>query len=386
MPSGLALSSLDATMPGLWPCFEPERAMLREAPALRPDGDLLARLRRSSLKERSKSSVEVLRPRDFHRDVRPTQPPVEAESLFHQHWWLDAVAGSQWQEVTVADNGTVVGRLPYVETKTFGMRVLGMPPFTKMLGPWIAPRPGKTVTRRQRTMRIISELIEQLPSHAYFKQHLPAVWDYALPFQFAGYGLGIDQTFEIDCRRDPEELWSEMHNKTRTLIRRTGKTHNIEESVDPVEFFRLYQRNVEREGRANYYERAAFLRLYHACRAHDACTILGLRDHDGALVAGLFVVWSSDRTSALMLTRYGSEAGAGAAEMLVWQAILAANKRQQILDMDGISSQKDAHRYLHFGGELRPRLVISGGSLFIPVLKVLRRSMAWKFGSEKRFV
>src|SRR3954454_13699858 len=105
MPSGLALSSLDATMPGLWPCFEPERAMLREAPALRPDGDLLARLRRSSLKERSKSSVEVLRPRDFHRDVRPTQPPVEAESLFHQHWWLDAVAGSQWQEVTVADHG-----------------------------------------------------------------------------------------------------------------------------------------------------------------------------------------------------------------------------------------------------------------------------------------
>ena len=136
----------------------------------------------------------------------------------------------------------------------------------------------------------------------------------------------------------------------------------------------------------NYYERAAFLRLYHACRAHDACTILGLRDHDGALVAGLFVVWSSDRTSALMLTRYGSEAGAGAAEMLVWQAILAANKRQQILDMDGVSSQKDAHRYLHFGGELRPRLVISGGSLFIPALKVLRRSMAWRFGSEKRFV
>jgi hypothetical protein len=40
-----------------------------------------------------------------------------------------------------------------------------------------------------------------------------------------------------------------MHNKTRTLIRRTDKTHNIEESVDPFEFFRLYQRNVEREGR-----------------------------------------------------------------------------------------------------------------------------------------
>src|SRR5215218_10807119 len=109
MPSGLALSPVDATMPGLWPGFEAEGVLLREAPALRGDDGVLARLLRSPLKERSKSSVEVLRPRGFHGDVRPTQPPVEVESLFHQHWWLDAVSGSQWQEVTVADNGTVVG-------------------------------------------------------------------------------------------------------------------------------------------------------------------------------------------------------------------------------------------------------------------------------------
>ena len=63
---------------------------------------MLSHLRRSSLKERSKSSVEVLRRHDFHRAVVPTHPPVEDELLFHQHWWLDAVAGSQWQEVTVA--------------------------------------------------------------------------------------------------------------------------------------------------------------------------------------------------------------------------------------------------------------------------------------------
>ena len=110
MPSGLALSPVDATMLGLWPRFEAEGVLLREAPALRGDDGVLARLLRSPLKERSKSSVEGLRPHDFHRDARPTQPPVEAESLFHQHWWLDAVAGSQWQEVTVADNGTVVRR------------------------------------------------------------------------------------------------------------------------------------------------------------------------------------------------------------------------------------------------------------------------------------
>ena len=67
------------------------------------------------------------------------QRSAETESLFHQHWWLDAVAGSQWKEVTVTDNGTLIGRLPYFETRALGMRVLGMPPFTRTLGPWIRP-------------------------------------------------------------------------------------------------------------------------------------------------------------------------------------------------------------------------------------------------------
>jgi Acetyltransferase (GNAT) domain len=322
----------------------------------------------------------------FYNVSRPAPGPVETESLFHQHWWLDAVAGSQRKEVSVIDNGTVVGRLPYFETKVLGTRVLGMPPFTRTLGPWIAALPGKAVTQRQRTMRIISDLIGQLPSHGYFKQLLPPTWDHALPFQFAGYSVGIEHTLEIDCRRDLTELWSEIQNKTRTLIRRTGRLCTPEVTQDPVEFFRLYERNIEREGRTNHYEYDAFLRIYRACRDHDAGMILGLRDHKGALVAGLFVVWSRHRMLLLMQTHDAIEAGAGGIELLIWQAIQTAKDRGQVLDMDGMSNQKAAHRHLYFGGKLRLRFVVSGGSCLIPTMRYVRRSVAWKLGNKQKFL
>ena len=35
-------------------------------------------------------------------------------SIFQEHWWLDAVAPRQWKEVTIKEEGRIVGRLPYI--------------------------------------------------------------------------------------------------------------------------------------------------------------------------------------------------------------------------------------------------------------------------------
>ena len=235
-------------------------------------------------------------------------------------------------------------------------------------------------------MEIISKLIQQLPSHGYFKQALPPTWDQVLPFQFAGYGVGIEHTLEIDCARGLDVLWLEMHSKTRTLIRRAERLFTFQEILDPAEFISFYERNIKRGGRNNHYGHASFLSLYRACREHNAGSILGLRDHKDALVAGLFVVWCPRRMLLLMQTRDASKSGSGATEMLVWQAILAAHGRKQVLDMDGIANQKAAHRCLYFGGQLRLRFVVSGGSLLISTMRHVRRSSAWALGSRQKFI
>jgi hypothetical protein len=84
-------------------------------------------------------------------------------SIFQEHWWLDAVAPRQWKEVTIKEEGRTVERLPYFETRCFGLATLGMPPLTRTLGPWIAPSVGKAVTLRQRETRLVRALIERMP-------------------------------------------------------------------------------------------------------------------------------------------------------------------------------------------------------------------------------
>ena len=123
------------------------------------------------------------------RNRLPTRFPDDSPStsIFHQRWWLDAVARSAWAEATVHHGGKTIGRFPYFETRQLGFRVLGMPPLTRTLGPWIAPRSGKTVARRDHYKRVTTELIAQLPKHTFFRQLLPLDFDNLLAFQSAGF-------------------------------------------------------------------------------------------------------------------------------------------------------------------------------------------------------
>jgi hypothetical protein len=67
-----------------------------------------------------------------HRDAAAC-----THSLFEQPWWLDAVAPGNWDAATVTSDGEIIGRLPYVRMRRCGLTILGQPPLTQFLGPWM---------------------------------------------------------------------------------------------------------------------------------------------------------------------------------------------------------------------------------------------------------
>jgi hypothetical protein len=306
-------------------------------------------------------------------------------SIFQERWWLDAVAPCQWKEVTIKEEGRIVGRLPYFETRRFGLATLGMPPLTRTLGPWIAPGTGKAVTLRQRETRLVRELIERMPRHDYFCQLLPTNYNNLLPFQCAGFTTSLEHVIEIDCGFGANVVWDEMHHKVRSLIRRAEQSHIFDESTDPEDFFRFYDRNITLSGRRNHFDAQTFLRLYRACREQEACSILALRNASGDLAAAVFLVWSPGRMYFHMQTRDPASAAAGAVEYLIWNAVKKAAARGMILDLDGIPNQITAHRLLSFGGELRSRAVISRGSALAIAARHFRRAIYWKLGNKTVF-
>src|SRR5258708_7195479 len=117
--------------------------------------------------------------------------PAQAASgftncLFEEPWWLDAVAPNAWDAVTVVRGGQVVARLPYVLRRRYGLLLLGHPPLTQTLGPWMALSAEKYATRLAEEKALASELIQCLPRCDLFAQNFSPAITNPLPFYWNG--------------------------------------------------------------------------------------------------------------------------------------------------------------------------------------------------------
>src|SRR5215813_10729320 len=121
---------------------------------------------------------------------------IPKASIFHEYWWLEAVTAGHFSEVEVRQGDCPIGRLPFVVTRRRGLRRLGMPDFTHLLGPIVDSRDGKTQTRMTNRLSAVEALISQLPPFDFFKQVInPALDDGlalidGLAFQRHGFQVG----------------------------------------------------------------------------------------------------------------------------------------------------------------------------------------------------
>src|SRR5215470_1344926 len=67
--------------------------------------------------------------------------------IFQQPWWLECVTGGRYEEVTVKNDGRVVGWLPYVVNRRWGFATSDMPLLTHTLGPIIHAGNGRPNTQ-----------------------------------------------------------------------------------------------------------------------------------------------------------------------------------------------------------------------------------------------
>ncbi|MFC7669980.1 hypothetical protein ACFQT0_23395 [Hymenobacter humi] len=72
-----------------------------------------------------------------YRDFCHSAPDVP---VFAQAWYLDACAtGGDWDVVLAHDQERIVAALPYFYKQKGPFRYVTMPPFVKMLGPYLLP-------------------------------------------------------------------------------------------------------------------------------------------------------------------------------------------------------------------------------------------------------
>lgn len=288
-------------------------------------------------------------------------------SLFHEPWWLDAVAAGSWHAAEVTERGRRVAWMPYVLQRRKGFRVSVLPPLTHVLGPAFAPElEGRRHGRRR--VELQAELAARLPRVAHFSQAChPGVVN-LLGFQAQGF-----ETF-AQCSAEmlpaPEAVvWSSLGDKTRNVIRRARDSGRVELLDDPLAFVRFYTANVALGGEPNYTDLACFPALWAAVQRRGCGMIAAHRDSSGRLTAAAFFVWDNQRCWYVLSTRDPSRAGNGATSLLVWRGLQEASRRGLVFDFHGIASAGAARFYAGFGARFTARLALHQRNAVYALLK-----------------
>src|SRR4051812_8646027 len=95
------------------------------------------------------------------QSVEDSPAIAEANSIFEQPWWLEAVSPGAWGEAKVEENGAVAGRLPYAIKRKYGLTIVGNPPLTQTLGPWLRPS-TKAANELNDQKKLTEDLLAQL--------------------------------------------------------------------------------------------------------------------------------------------------------------------------------------------------------------------------------
>jgi hypothetical protein len=303
-------------------------------------------------------------------------------SLFHEAWWLSAATGGRFEEAVVKQGNHVVGRLPYVLKRRGLFHTVRMPAFTHMLGPAVDAGLGKPQTRLQRRISITRSLIDQLPRHSHFHQHLDPSLDDGLAiadglaFQERQFEVAPQYTFKVDCRPSLDDISAALYLKTRQHIRRAEREYSVRNVDDPKCFIDFYLNNIKAWGRVNRIDFDHFSALFAESRARDSGVILGAFDHAGTPVAMTYLVWGHGIMYYLLSTRSFHSAYTGSVSLLLWSAMKQAHEIGLVLDLDGVYSGGTARFLSNFGGDIKTRLIIRRSRMPFRFLQYLKRRVA----------
>ena len=278
----------------------------------------------------------------------------QANSIFQQPWWLDAVAPNAWDAVEISKGSQVVARLPYVIQTRRGMTYLTMPPLTQTLGPWLANSTAKYANQLTIQKDLMTSLIEQLPSCDYFSQRFHYSITNWLPFYWHDFSQTTRYTYVLENLADRSQVWAGFQENIRREIRKAQKRVAVRTDLDIERFLEINALTFQRQGQNLPYSRELVRRLDAACAERQARRIFFAEDAQSLIHAAIYLVW--DENSAYYLMGGGDPElrNSGATSLLMWTAIQFAATVTQKFDFEGSMIEPVERFFRAFGARQQP--------------------------------
>lgn len=288
--------------------------------------------------------------KEIYRKFCSEQPSIP---LFSQAWWLDVVAGNNWDVCLVKKGDEIVASMPYVTKKRYGLTFLSHPPLTQSLGPWLKLSSAKYSKRLSQQKDWMQALIAQLPKYDYFSQN----WSYSqtnwLPFYWSGFEQTTRYTYVIENLSDIDNVWNDFETKIRTDIRKAENKYNVKVRTDLSinDFIALNKMTFSRQGKAMPYSPSFIIKMVTEAKKRNQCQWFIAQDDKGQNHAGVLIIW--DEQSAYYLMGGGDPElrNSGATSLCVWEAIKFASTVTQRFDFEGSMIEPIERFFRGFGAK-----------------------------------
>ena len=293
--------------------------------------------------------------------------------IFVKPWYLQAVCGDRWNAVRVEKGGQVAAALPYHWKKVGPWTYLATPPLCKFLGPWFAPS-FRSVSQQY---KLTTQLIEQLPPHACFKQNTHYSYQNWLPFYWQGFQQSTRYSYRLDPIEDLQEVFSNFSTDYRNnKIPRAESMVQLTHEPSCSAFFKLLHATYQRQGLSLPVNLPFLENLTQTLQQKKSGRLFFAQDKEGRLHSGLLLIW--DHHSAYLLAAADDPAlrKSGAGVWLIWQAIQFTRNELGLQRFDFLGSMKKSieRTRRQFGARPEPYFALTKyNSRLYQALDYLRR-------------
>lgn len=281
--------------------------------------------------------------------------------IFSKAWWLDSVAGNDWDVVIIEKGDQIIASMPYLLKNRFGFTILTQPQLTQTLGPWLRPSNAKYARKLSQEKDLLQKLFAQLPAFAHFQQS----WHYSvnnwLPIYWKGFEQTNYYTYRIEDLTNLDSIWKGFEANIRTDIRKAANKENLTVRTDLTvdDFLKLNEKVFLRQGMGLPYTKKLVYDIDSAAKNNHARKIFIAEDEQGRHHSAVYLIWDDNSAYYLMGGSDPELRNSGATSLCMWEAIQFASTVTKSFDFEGSMMEPVERFFRNFGAVQTPYFLIT---------------------------
>lgn len=272
-----------------------------------------------------------------------------ANNIFEQPWWLKAVAGEYWDEITVWENDSLIGRLPVCYSKS--NKKIEMPFLTQTCGIWIKVDSELSFNEQSNEIKkIVDNILAQIPDNVSIKIALDSSFKYFLPFCWKGFSIRPRISYRIEDLTDLDAIYQKFSKNIKRDIKSAKKKLTLLENCSIDTLMDIMNKTFSDQGRSYPVPYQVIKNVVTESEKHHAGKMFCAADSEGNVHACAYFVYDQNVFYYLIGGKDSKYKNSNAQTLILWEAIKYASSVSKIFDFEGSMVEGIETFFKRFGG------------------------------------